>query len=71
MTGLLENAMEKVEKLPEDEQNAIASQLLDTLKNEEALRRKLARNPARLRSLADEALNEHRRGETLPLDDIL
>ncbi len=71
MTWLLENALEKVGKLSEDEQNAIASQILETLEDEEAWRKKLARNPAKLRALAEKALNEHRRGETRPLDEIL
>jgi hypothetical protein len=71
MTWLLENALEKVGKLPEEEQNAIASQILETLEDEEAWRIKLARHPAKLRELAEKALEEHRRGETRPLDEIL
>jgi hypothetical protein len=71
MTWLLENALEKVGKLPDEEQNAIASQILETLEDEEFWRKKLARNPAKLRALAKKALDEHRRGETRPLDEIL
>jgi hypothetical protein len=31
----------------------------------------LRRNPGKLHQLAAHALDEHRRGETLPLDEIL
>ncbi len=71
MTRLLEKAPLRVGTLSEDEQNAIASQILETLDDEEAWRQKLLRHPAKLRQLADEALQEHRRGETRPLDEIL
>jgi len=36
MTTLLEKALQKVGALPEDEQNAIASEILDSLADEEA-----------------------------------
>ncbi len=71
MTRLLENALAEVGKLSADEQDAIASQILETLEDEEAWRSRLASNPARLRALAERALDEHRRGETRPLDEIL
>jgi hypothetical protein len=71
MTQLLEKALQKMGALSEDEQNAIASQILETLEDEEAWRQKLMRHPAKLRQLAQEALEEHRRGETRPLDEIL
>jgi hypothetical protein len=71
MTQLLERALLKIGALSEDEQNAIASQILETLEDEEAWRQKLLRHPAKLRQLADEALQEHRRGETRPLDESL
>jgi hypothetical protein len=69
MTGLLEKAIERVQALPEQEQNAIAAQILESLDDEEALVRKLRERPELLRSLACEALDEHRRGETRPLDE--
>jgi hypothetical protein len=71
MTRLLENALEKVGRLSEDEQDAIASQILETLEDEEAWRQKLASHPAKLRALAEKALDEHHRGETRPLDESL
>jgi DnaJ-domain-containing protein 1 len=71
MTQLLEDALRKVGKLPEDEQDAIASQILATLEDEEAWTKALRKNPARLRKLAAEALEEHGRGATRPLDELL
>jgi hypothetical protein len=71
MTQLLEDALRKVGKLSEDEQNAIASQILATLKDEEAWDKTLRKNPAKLRKLAAKALDEHRSGRTRSLDEIL
>ena len=71
MTRLLEDVLAKVGKLSEDEQNAIASQILETLEDEEAWGKILRQNPAKLRQLAEKALDEHRRGKTRPLDEIL
>ena len=71
MTRLLEDALRKVGKLSEDEQNGIASQILETLEDEEAWGKMLRKNPAKLRELAEKALDEHRRGKTRPLDEIL
>jgi hypothetical protein len=71
MTRLLEDALRKVGKLSEDDQNGIASQILETLEDEEAWGKMLRKNPAKLRKLAEKALDEHRRGKTRPLDEIL
>jgi hypothetical protein len=71
MTQLLEDALRKVGKLPEDEQDAIASQILATLEDEEAWAKTLRKNPAKLRKLAAEARDERRRGTTRPLDELL
>jgi hypothetical protein len=67
MTGLLERALRRVESLSQEEQDAIASQIMKTLDDEEAWGRNFREKPALLRSLAREALEEHRRGETRPL----
>jgi hypothetical protein len=61
MTQLLADALRKVGKLSEDEQNAIASQILATLADEEAWEKTLRKNPAQLRKLAAKALDEHRK----------
>jgi polyhydroxyalkanoate synthesis regulator phasin len=71
MSRLLEDALRKVGELSEDEQTAIASQILETLEGEEAWGELLRKNPARLRDLAEKALDERRAGRTRPLDEIL
>ena len=71
MTKLMEKALEKVSTLPQQEQDAIASQILAELEDEAAWATRFARQGDTLRRLADEALAEHRRGETRPLDDLL
>jgi hypothetical protein len=70
MTTLLEKALQKVEGLPEDEQNAIASEILDSLADEKAWKVRFAAKRDRLRQLAQEALQEDERGETRPLADL-
>ena len=69
MTRLPEDALRKVANLSEDEQNGIASQILETLEDEEAWGKMLRKNPAKLRKLAEKALDEH--GKTRPLDETL
>jgi hypothetical protein len=71
MTGLLAEALRRVESLSAEEQDAIASQILESLRDEEQWTRQLNENPTRLRLLAEEAVAEHRRGETRPLDELI
>jgi len=71
MTELLEDALRKVAALPWEEQDAIASQIIETLEDETAWKEKLASDPGKLRRLADEARKEQRSGETRPLDELL
>ncbi len=71
MTGLLEKALERVEALSREEQDAIASQILETLEDEESWARKFREKPELLRSLARAAIEEHRRGETRPLNELI
>jgi hypothetical protein len=71
VTELLENALRKVATLPKEEQDAIASQILETLEDETAWKEKLAQTHGKLNKLAREAKREHERGETRPLDEIL
>ena len=71
MTTLLQDALRKVAALPQDEQDAIASQIIETLRDEAAWKENLARDPEKLRRLAEEAREENRRGETRPLDELL
>jgi 3'-phosphoadenosine 5'-phosphosulfate sulfotransferase (PAPS reductase)/FAD synthetase len=71
MTGLLQEALRRVESLSSEEQDAIASQIIETLDDEAAWARSFSKDQAAIRSLAREALDEHRRGETRPLDELL
>jgi len=68
---LLEKALEKLAVLPPDEQDAIASQILASLADEEAWKRRFAEKRDVIRRMAQEALEEDARGETLPLNDLL
>jgi hypothetical protein len=70
MPTLLEKALEKVVALPQDGQDAIASQILASIADESAWKTRFAEmrcNPAD----GTEAVEEDERGETLPMDDLL
>jgi hypothetical protein len=71
MSTLLEKALEKVGALPRDEQDAIASQILASLADEDAWKKRFVEKPEIIRRMAREALEEDARGETLPLDQLL
>jgi len=71
MTGMLEKALKRVETLSPDEQDAIASQILESLDDEAAWTASFRKNPEILAKLAKEALDEHFRGETRPLDELI
>ncbi len=71
MPSLLEKALEKIVALPPDEQEAIASQILASLADEKAWKKRFVEKRDVIRRLAREALEEDERGETLPLDDLL
>ena len=70
MSRLLEKALQRVGTLPEDEQDAIASQILASLEDEEAWKTRFAEKRDVIRRMAREALEEDARGETLPLSDL-
>jgi hypothetical protein len=71
MTKLLDEALNKVASLPQNEQDAIATEILDSLADEEAWQKRFAAKRDKLRELAREALEEDDRGETRPLDQLL
>jgi len=71
MSTLLEKALEKVSTLPLDQQDAIASQILASIADEEAWKKRFEEKRHVIRRLASEALEEDDRGETVPLDDLL
>ena len=68
MTQLLERAFTEAAKLPEPEQDAMASLLLAELESEQRWSRSFASSQNELAQLADEALRELAAGETLPMD---
>lgn len=68
MTQLLEQAFAEASKLPESEQDAVASLLLAELESERRWSHAFASSQTQLALLADEALNESAAGETLPMD---
>ena len=63
--------MARVVALPADEQDSIAAQILESLADEEAWKRRFAGKRDLLRRLAQEALEEDARGETHSLDDLI
>lgn len=71
MTKLLEKAFAQAAKLPQAEQDLVAQSLLDDLEAEERWDETFADSQDELSILADEALNEHRNGRTLKLEDTL
>jgi hypothetical protein len=71
MTGLLEKALRRVESLSPEEQDTIASQIMQALDDEELWARSLRERPEPMQSVAREALEEHKRGETGPLDELM
>ena len=71
MSTLLEKALEKVGTLPHDEQDAIAAQILASIADEEAWKKRFEEKRDVVRRLAREAVEEDERGETRPLDELL
>ena len=57
--------------MPEDEQDATASQILDSLADEAAWKARFDQRREVIRRMAREAIDEDERGEALPLDDVL
>ena len=68
MTRLLELALEKVQQLPPDLQDAIAASLLADIDGELRWDQSLEESSETLSMLAEEALREEREGRTSELD---
>ncbi len=68
MTKLLEKAFAQAAQLSEQEQNSVAAWMLEELASEERWQKAFAGSADALARLADEALEEHRKGQTRPLD---
>jgi hypothetical protein len=68
MTKVLEKAFNEASKLTENEQDALGEWLLNEIQSEREWDRAFARSQDLLARLANEALAEHRRGQTDELD---
>ncbi len=68
MTKLLKQAFERVAALPEDEQDAIASIILEEIEDEARWRASFANSQQALARLADQARAEIAQGDVLPFD---
>lgn len=71
MTASLQQAFDEAAKLPDSEQEVLASRLLAELAAEDDFDRALAHTSDRLGGLAREALAEHHSGQTEVLDPEL
>lgn len=68
MTQLLEQALDRVHRLPDVEQDAIAAVILEELEDETRWQLAFAQSQDQLALLAQEALAEFRSGKTPELD---
>jgi len=68
MTKLLQLAFDEASKLPEMEQNALAKWLIDELRSEREWDTAFADSEDILEKLANEAIEEKRKGKVKPLD---
>ncbi len=71
MSTLLEQAWQKVSKLPPEDQEAVAARILKTLGEEEAWQKFVEARREDFEKMAEEALDEHKRGLTHPLDKLI
>jgi hypothetical protein len=68
MTTLLQKAFAEAAKLPDAEQDLLASWLLAEIAAEDGFDRAISRSPEKLAGLVADALAEHRAGLTQELD---
>ncbi|MBP0018366.1 MAG: hypothetical protein J7647_12560 [Cyanobacteria bacterium SBLK] len=68
MTDLLERAIARVKTLPDRQQDAIATMILEELEDEGRWDETFARSPDTLAKLAAVAMTEYRAGKTKELD---
>ncbi len=66
MTKLLKKAVEKISRLPENEQDEIAKIILEEIEDEKVWYEKFKNTQNELSILADEALKEFNEGKTKP-----
>ncbi len=70
MTKLLKEVLAKLSKLSPERQDELAAWLLAEMEDEARWAKSFAESQGALAKLADEALDEHRRGETRPLEEL-
>jgi len=68
MTTLLKKAFNAASKLPKNEQDVLATILLEELRSEKRWEDAFKKSQDKLALLADEAVAEFNRGETKPLE---
>jgi hypothetical protein len=68
MTEALRKAFEAASRLPDKDQEELATAILEELAADERWEAALAGSQSALARLADEARTEHRAGRTKPLD---
>ena len=71
MTHALISAVAQAEKLPPEEQDAIAAILIEEIASEQRWSQSFARSEHVLEALAAEALADFKSGQTRPLDESL
>ena len=64
----MKDVLAKLDKLSPERQNELAALLLAEMEADERWDEPFAKSQNELESMADEALNEHARGGTRPLD---
>ncbi len=70
MTKLLKELIDKLSKLSPERQDELAAFLLAEMEDEARWDKSFAESQDALEKLADEALEEHKRGETRPLEEL-
>jgi hypothetical protein len=68
MTNLLDEAYAVAKELPEEEQQAIGAVLLEEMEADRRWEELLAQPSDVIERMAEQALENHRLGKTLPLD---
>jgi hypothetical protein len=71
MTNSLQEAFKRASALPDEQQEALAAIMLEEIAAEKRWEEAFAGSQDVLEKLANEALEEHRRGETEDLDELL
>jgi len=68
MTDLLEKAMSRISALPPEEQDAVASLILEEIESERRWDELFAGSQEKLAQLAGQAVADYQAGKTKPLD---